>query len=137
VSAARDRGAVSLELVIVVPVLLMVLSLLLAHGRQAQVGNLLQAAARDGARAATLSRSFAQADARVGRILQETLSAGPASCRESSGWDLGDPGDFTAGRQVTLRVWCTRTLTDVGLPWPSAVMTRSFTSPLDPYRGTR
>ncbi len=136
-TAARDRGAVSLELVIVVPVLLMVLSLLLAHGRQAQVGNLLQAAARDGARAATLSRTYAEADVRVGEVLQDTLTAGPPSCRDSSGWDVGDPAAFVAGAQVTVRVWCTRTLTDVGLPWPSAVMTRSFTSPLDPYRGTR
>ena len=133
----RDRGAMSVELVVVVPVLLLVLALLLAHGRQAQVTGLLQAAARDGARTATLSRTWDEADARVGALVRDTLATGPATCAGSSGWDLGPPAAFRAGGRVTVRVWCERTLTDVGLPWPSAVVTRQFTSPLDPYRGTR
>ncbi len=132
-----DRGATALELVIAVPALLAVLALLVAYGRQAQVTGLLQAAARDGARSATLSRSYAEADVRVGQVVRDTLARAPASCRESLGWDVGPPAGFEAGAQVTVRVWCTRTLTDVGLPLPAAVIERSFSSPLDPYRGTR
>lgn len=134
---ARDAGATSLELVLVVPALLAVLALLLAYGRQAQVNGLLQAAARDGARVATLSRTQAQADERIAAVVRDTLASGPASCRDSAGYELTAAGGFTAGNDVTVRVWCTRTLTDVGLPLPAAVLSRSFTSPLDPYRGVR
>jgi Flp pilus assembly protein TadG len=127
----------ALELVLVVPVLLAVLALLLAFGRQAQVTGLLQAAARDGARAATLSRSYDEALERVADVARATLAGGPSTCRSSLGWDVGPRASFAAGNAVTVRVWCTRTLTDVGLPLPGAVVTRTFTSALDPYRGTR
>lgn len=133
----RDRGATSLELVVVVPVLLSVLALLFAYGRQAQVSGALQAAARDGARTASLSRSYAEADARVGDVVRSTLRGTPSSCQSTAGWSVGDPVDFVAGNSVTVRVWCTRSVADLGLPLPSAVLTRSFTSTLDPYRGTR
>jgi Flp pilus assembly protein TadG len=133
----RERGSTSLELVLVVPALLAVLALLLAYGRQAQVSGLLENAARDGARTATLARSYAEADLRVRAVVRDVLVAAPASCRDSAGSSVGDPAAFVAGRPVTVRVWCSRELADVGLPLPAVVVTRSFTSPLDPYRGTR
>ncbi len=127
----------SLELVIVVPALLAVLALLLASARQVHVSGLLETAARDGSRAATRSRTLVAADQQVRLIVQQTLAEAPASCRDSAGWSVDDPAGFVPGSYVTVRVWCTRTMTDLGLPLPSTVMTRSFTSPLDPYRGTR
>lgn len=136
-AARHDRGAMSLELALVVPVLLGVLVLVVAYGRQAQVTGLLQAAARDGARTATLARSFPEAQVRVGAVVRDTVASGPATCRDSVGWDLGDRAGFVPGAPVTVRVWCTRTLSDVGLPLPADVMTRTFTSTLDPYRGVR
>lgn len=133
----REAGSTSLELVLVVPALLAVLALLLAYGRAAQVSGLLANAARDGARTATLSRTYAEADQRVAAIVRDTLLAAPPSCRDSAGFSVGDPAAFVAGAPVTVRVWCDRELADVGFPLPATVVTRSFTSPLDPYRGTR
>ncbi len=102
-----DRGATALELVIVVPALLAVLALLVAHGRQAQVTGLLQAAARDGARSATLSRSYPEADVRVGQVVRDTLAdapgeflrARPGSTRSPRGRRgvTGSPGRDRAG----------------------------------------
>lgn len=133
-----ELGAMSLELVIIVPVLLSVLVLLLAYGRQAQVGGLLETAARDGARAATRARSYADAGTVAKTVVDQTLASAPASCRSTAQVQvLPGAADFQAGRDITVQVSCERNLAEIGLPVPSVTMTRSFTSPLDPYRGVR
>ena len=59
----RERGALALELAILAPVLLVLFMFLLACGRYFQTSSLLESAARDGARAASQSRSLPEAQA--------------------------------------------------------------------------
>jgi Flp pilus assembly protein TadG len=127
----------AVELAVIAPLLLALIALILGYGRQAQVSGLLETAARDGARAATQARSHTEARARVAAVVADTLAAAPPSCRTSAEVSVGDPAGFAAGGTVTVRVSCQRSFVDVGLPLPSTVVTRSFTSPLDPYRGVR
>lgn len=135
--AGPDAGAVALELVVIAPVLISIVLLMLGYGRQAQVGGLVEAAARDGARAATQARSYDDAVAVVGRVVADTLRAAPASCAGSAASDVGDPVAFIPGAAVTVEVSCDLAFADVGLPLPTRPLRRSFTSTLDPYRGVR
>lgn len=135
---ARDAGSISLELVIIAPMLFALLVLMLGYGRHAQVNGLVEAAARDGARVATQSRTYEEAQTRIQQVVADTLLAAPASCRTSATQSvLGGQSEFAAGRPVTVQVQCDLSFSDIGLPLPTQQLTRTFTSSLDPYRGTR
>ena len=71
-----------------------------------------------------------------------------SSCRDSSrvtdieltdgAFGLPDPNDPVAVDTVTVRVQCTLDLSDLAaLPLKQVTITRTFTSPLDRYRGYR
>lgn len=125
----------ALELAIVAPALLAMFALILSYGRYAQVTGLVETAARDGARAATQSRSLAEAQQRLNTVVTYTLRGTVASCRDSA-TDRID-GDFQPGDDVTVTVTCTVDYADLGMwgvPGQTTVR-RSFVSPLDPYRG--
>lgn len=134
---ADDAGSIALELAIIAPVLVALTVLALGYGRQSQVNGLVEAAARDAARSATQARTFPEAQQRVELVVQDTLRAAPASCRDSAASDLGSPVAFIAGAEVTVRVSCDLSFTDIGLPLPTQRLVRTFTSRLDPYRGVR
>lgn len=135
---APERGSLALELTLIAPGFFLLLSLILAYGRYASVTGLTESAARDAARAATQSRSLADAGDRVDRIITQTLLDAPPSCRDTGAGRIeGDtflPGDF-----LTVTVTCRVDYADLGLPGApgSRTVTRQFTSPLDPYRGVR
>jgi hypothetical protein len=133
---AGDGGSLSLELALLAPALLAMLALIVSYGRFGSVSGLLETASRDGARAATQSRSLAQAQSRVAGIASDTLAAAPRSCRDSALARLTS-GEFVPGSMVTVEVSCTVSFSDLGA-WgtPGATtVTRAFTSPLDPNRG--
>ncbi len=132
-----DAGAISLELVIIAPLLLGIVVLMLAYGRQAQVSGLVESAARDGARTATQARTYDEALSQVDEVVADTLSGGPASCSGSARVSLGSRAAFIPGAQVTVVVSCPLDFAEVGLPLPTRRLARSFTSTLDPYRGVR
>lgn len=146
---ARDeRGSSSLELVIVAPFLLALLMLIIAFGRYAQTENIVDQAARDGARAATAQNVKADVPKVVAEVVKETMADAPSSCRDSAVADppvlsktafaLPDPNDPLAIDTVTVTVHCTLDLSDLGaLPLSKVDLTRTFTSPLDRYRGYR
>lgn len=135
--ARAERGAVSLELVIIAPLLISIVVLMLGYGRQAQVSGLVESAARDGARVATQARTFDDARTEVDLVVADTLLAAPASCASSARSSLGDRAGFIAGAQVSVEVSCELSFGDIGLPLPTRRLSRSFTSTLDPYRGVR
>jgi hypothetical protein len=128
----------ALELTLIAPVFFVMLALVLSYGRYASVTGLTESAARDAARAATQSRSLAEAEDRVDAITKDTLNAAPASCKSSGEGHLAGNG-FAPGDFITVVVTCTIDYSDLGLPGaPGAKkLTRQFTSPLDPYRGVR
>lgn len=134
----RERGSVALELTLIAPALLAVVALVLAYGRYSQVTGIVETAARDAARAATQSRSSAEAEERVERIVRQTLANAAESCASTAAYDIEDDG-FLPGGNVTVTVRCEVGYGDLGAPFGGGTktITRSFTSPLDPYRGVR
>jgi len=136
-----ERGSLAVEMAIIIPSILLIFALIFVYGRAASVNGNLESATRDAARAATLARSYDEARDRVDAVLAEGMSRAPASCRDSLTWasepDSFGPGDFEAGKPITVQATCTYSLGDIGLPGaPGNLRPESaFTSMLDPYRG--
>ncbi len=141
-----ERATASLELVIVAPFLLLLLMLIIAFDRFAQTENLVDPAPRDAARAATAQNVRAQVKPVADDVVAQVMDDAPASCRDTA---QADPPSLTAGafelpdpnapvqvESVTVTVRCTLDLSDLaGLPLRSVQLERTFTSPLDRYRG--
>jgi TadE-like protein len=134
----EDSGSMALELALIAPVFFMMLSLVLAYGRYASVTGLTESAARDAARAATTSRSLESAREQVDLITKATLADAPKSCADTGRGRLVS-SDFLPGDFITVVVTCDLDYSDLGMPGApgSKLLTREFTSPLDPYRGVR
>ncbi len=140
-----EAGTASLELVILAPMMFAVLSLILVFGRYAETEGNLDQAARDSARAATAQNSQSAAEELALDVATEALDDAPGSCRDSldiefetgpQAYELPDLGDATAVSWVSVHVECTVDLTDLGpLPLKQTTIAKTFTSPLDRYRG--
>ncbi len=139
----RERGNAALELVILATVLLFLLGLVIAAGRTSIAQGSVQAAARDAARQASISRTPAAAQAAALASARLALSQDSLDCTPVVKVDTGSPGTqlgFQAPvglpAQVTARVSCRVSLSDLlvpGMPG-SKTLTATFTSPLDPFR---
>lgn len=145
-STRAERGTASLELVIVAPFLFLLLFLIIAFGRYAQTENLVDQAARDAARAATAQNTRADVPAVVEQVVRDSMDDAPASCENSAiadppqlsnnAFGLADPENPLAIETITVTVRCTLDLSDLGaLPLKKVEIARTFTSPLDRYRG--
>lgn len=140
-----ENGTASLELVIVAPFLVALLMMIIAFGRFAQTENLVDQASRDAARAATAQNAKGEVSRVVTQVVQETMTNAPSSCRDSvskqisatpNAFGLPDPNNPFALDSVSVTVTCTLDLSDLAaLPLKSVKLTRTFTSPLDRYRG--
>lgn len=137
--AASDAGSLTVELAVLAPGLVLLLLLVAAAGRVVEAQGHLDGAARDAARAATLGRSSAQADALARQAASADL--GPSTwCAEGSvrtrvsGFPQPGPSAATGG-VVSAAVSC-----EVGMS-PFTVLgfaTRIWLSgraaaPLDPF----
>ena len=135
-----DAGNAALELVILAPVIVLLISMVVAAGRVAVAQGSIDAAARDAARQASLARSPAQAqaaalDSALAELLGEKLKCAPVVTLPGLASAFGVPAGQPS--TVTARVTCTVSLSDLlvpGLPG-SRTLTGTFTSPLDPFRG--
>jgi len=136
--AAADDGSAALELVILAPVLLALLSLVIAAGRMSIAQGSVDAAARDAARQASISltpaaaRAAGQASARAA-LRQDGLDCRPVILVNVSQFTTTQPGEPAT---VTARVRCAISLSDLALPGlpGSEQLQAEFTSPLDIYR---
>jgi hypothetical protein len=132
----HDLGNATLELVVLTPALLLVIGLLIAWARVVMADGSVQAAARDGARQASIARDPATArrwarDSVLGALDREQLKCRPVVEVGGFANPVGSPGS------IMVSVECTVRLADLLAPGlPGAVTRRAtFTSPLDPHRG--
>ncbi|QKW22839.1 pilus assembly protein [Kitasatospora sp. NA04385] len=136
-----DRGSFAVEAAILVPVILSFALMAVAAGRLQTTGAVVDAAARAGARAASLARTPEGARQAAADAVGQALAARQVRCETEP---TGDPeygslrtdgGTLTT---VTVRVSCTVPLSDLlgldGTPG-SKTLTGTFTSVLDRYRG--
>lgn len=132
-----DAGSLAVELTIIMPLLLLLLSLVYAYGRVAQVNGTLEAGTRDAARSASQARSPAEAQEVAERAVRTSLPAGASECLDTLDVSLRD-GLFSAGLPVTITATCRYPLGDLVPGVPGTVQaSSSFTSPVDPNRGVR
>nr|WP_024127103.1 TadE/TadG family type IV pilus assembly protein [Streptomyces sp. F8]AHE39824.1 Hypothetical protein pFRL5_161 [Streptomyces sp. F8] len=133
-----DRGALSLEAVILFPVLILVLLLVITFGRIGSAGNAVDTAARNAARAASLERTGGAASSAGSQMARSVLDQQGLQCTSTSisvstggfSAQIGEPASTTA------TVTCVVRLSDIGLPGlpGSKTLSSSFTSSIDSYR---
>ncbi|HXP22072.1 MAG TPA: TadE/TadG family type IV pilus assembly protein [Streptosporangiaceae bacterium] len=137
----RSAGNAALELVILAPILLLLVSLVIAAGRTSLAQNSVYAAARDAARQASISRSpgEAMAEARSGALNE--LASQNLHCAPATVLLPGVQSQFAIPpglpATVTVTVSCRVPLADLTLPGVpgTKVLTATFRSPLDVFRG--
>ncbi|SOC46123.1 TadE-like protein [Blastococcus aggregatus] len=133
-----ERGSVSVELALLAPALLLVLSFAVVAGRTQVADGAVAEAARAAAREASLARDGVTAAALARAQADRTLAAQGLRCQSTSvdvdttGFQTppGQPGD------VTVSVTCVVGMADLlapGLPG-SVTVEASFSSPVDAYR---
>ena len=133
-----ERGSVSVELALMAPALLLLLSFAVLAGRAQIAEGAVQEAARAAAREASLARDAATAAALAGAQAERTLAAQDLRCErttvdvDTAGFSAppGRPGD------VTVSITCVVGMADLlapGLPG-SVTVEAAFTSPVDAYR---
>jgi Flp pilus assembly protein TadG len=136
----RDgRGSISVELVVLAPALALLLLLLGAGGRVVEVQGHIDGAARDAARAASISRSALQASemARQAAVadLGPTSWCAPRSIvAQVSGYPAAGPLP-AGGAEVTVTVSCEVNMspfTSLGFPAPMRFSGQAV-APLDPF----
>ncbi len=130
----REAGSAAVELTLLAPLLILLLLLVVAAGRQVQARLLVDAAARQAARAATAARSPVQAARAADSTARAAVAGHPAACQTVT--VTLDTGGFTPGGTVTVTVSCTVGLSDLtglGLPGTTTITGRAA-SPLDLYR---
>lgn len=132
-----ERGSASLELVIVVPAVVAVIALLTAGWRLWSVRSQVREAAAAGARAATLTRSGAEAEQAASAAIDADLETVGSSC---TGPTVGiDVSAFSAppgqGGDVGVDVTCEVPFTDLLIPMPGALTVEGHAgSRLDSFR---
>lgn len=136
---SEERGDVAVNAVVIVPVLLLVGALLLMAGRVVLAQGVVQSAANEAARAASISRSAPVAAAQASSTATTTLDNSGVRCAstavrpstEAFGLPLGETGT------ISVTVECVVPLSDLGLPGVpgSQTISATGTSVLDAYRG--
>lgn len=138
----HERGAMAVELVIVVPLLMLILAITVGGGRMWYARSTVQQIAGSAARAATLAREPASAHAAAQEVIRADLAAAALPCVGGAAV-MVDVAGFSAAvgqpASVGVRIGCTVPLADLLVPgWPGVVTVEgAATSPLDRYRGRR
>jgi TadE-like protein len=133
-----DRGVVTTELVIVMPVLICFLFLVIAAGRLTDAKSDVVGAASDAARVASLQQSAGAARAQAQAAATDTVSGENLNCKDGPHVDTEflPSGEFERGATVHVEVTCTvntRDLTFIGLPLSVTLFEEAW-EPIDAHR---
>jgi Flp pilus assembly protein TadG len=124
-SRRRERGSFSLELAVLAPTLLLVVSFIISVGRVTEGRAVVQGAARDAARAATINHNGANSARQAAEAAYQSATRG-RDCDPLPPVDAPQPGGT-----VTVTVTCR-----VTTQWGKQTITRTAQSAVDIYRGT-
>ncbi|MFJ3825999.1 TadE/TadG family type IV pilus assembly protein [Streptomyces nodosus] len=132
-----DEGSAAIEAAIIAPCLLLFVLLAIAAGRIVMAGQVVDAAAEDAARQASITRSPSEARDSALAAARATMSGQGLHCA-SVDIALGTSGLQAAVGEagtVTATVTCRVQLSDLALPGVpgTRTMTSSFTSTVDQY----
>ena len=129
-----DRGSLSVELVVLTPVLVVVALIMVVFGRVTEARQQVVEAARAGAEAASVLPTPASAVSGSDVEAAVGIAGGGRTCAEHQ-VDT-DVRHFYPGGYVTVTVVCQVPLSDVAIPgMPGSTTVRaSSTAPIDPYR---
>ncbi|GLY17706.1 membrane protein [Kineosporia sp. NBRC 101677] len=127
-----ETGSMSVEIVLITPLLVAFLLLVVAFGRYVAVRGEVEAASRDAVRAASLERDLGSARAAATQTANASLG-GRWTCEA-----VGLSGEFVAGGTIETELSCRVPVDDLGLlGLPGTVSVRASSSaPLDIYRRT-
>jgi hypothetical protein len=134
----EDRGSESVELAILLPIGILILALLVVGARIALASERISGVAGIAARDASIARSATDAQAIATSSATAALAADDLHCTDirvtvdTSGF--GAPPD--TGAAITVNVWCTVNLSDIGVDGLPGAKTLhdEASSPLDPAR---
>lgn len=137
-AALRDRGSVTVEMVVLAPVLMLFILGVFFAGRYALAQQSVQAAAAEAARAASIARSADQAAGSATGAASASLSNQDLRCATQSvavdtsafAQAPGTPG------MVSATVTCQVDMSDLAFPGipGNRTLEATMTSPLDTYR---
>lgn len=131
---ASERGSAAVEAAVVAPALVLLLLLVVLGGRIASAKLLVEEAARDAARAASIAGSAGQAAADAASTARASLGDAGITCASFS--VEPDLGGFQPGGRISVTVRCTTPLRDLApLPVPgSKTLSASYLVVVDPFR---
>ncbi|MCI0686314.1 MAG: pilus assembly protein [Sporichthyaceae bacterium] len=132
----RERGSMTLEMVLLTPILVGFLGIVVVLGRITETGSEVTGAARDAARAASLQRTPTQAVAVAATTAADLLDAESIDC--STGASVAvDTSNWRPGGWVQVRVSCVVRLEDVAFRYfpGSRTVEATAVSPLELFRG--
>ena len=129
-----DSGGLTVELVVITPVLVIMAVAMVAFGRVSEARQQVVEASRAGAQAAAVLPSASSAESGSAVEAAIGLSGHPRSCGNPQ--IVTDVSHFFPGGYVTVTVLCQVALSDVSVPGiPGSTTVRaSSTAPIDPYR---
>lgn len=134
-----DRGSLSVEYVLIVPMVFLVFAVILAFGKKANVDGNLDSATRDATRAASQANSGDQAEDVAKRSVADIMGSG-ADCttkvviQNASGGPELDSTNFAAGVILTVKATCSWDITTLLGPTITMKPTSQFSSMVDPNR---
>ncbi len=133
-SAMDDRGSLSIEYVIITPILFFVLAMIYVFGRIAEVNGVLDASTRDAARVASEAPNHDAAQQAAMQVVRDAVGKGSSMCRSTL--DVTVSNNFARGNTITVVATCTYPVGDAGLPGaPGTLHVKSqFSSIIDPNR---
>ncbi|WP_436776782.1 TadE/TadG family type IV pilus assembly protein [Yinghuangia sp. YIM S09857] len=132
-----ERGSATVELVLLVPLLVLILLFVVAVGRFASARGLVDDAAHQAARAASLTRNAPAAEQAAYDAAHTALSGAGVTCTSLA--VTVNTQEFTPGGRVRVAVSCTVSLAEMsalGLPG-HRTLHGSATSVVDTHRGTQ
>lgn len=134
--AESERGSITVELVLVVPIFIVLMLFIVALGRASNASIEVQDAAHAAARAATLATSPGAAETAAEQAASQALAESGTTCQSVN--VTASVGDLAPGSSVQVTVSCTVNYKDLsGIALPGArTISATSSSVVDLYGST-